>query len=51
VPPGFSISTEVCTYFYAHGRQYPPTLRAEVEKHLRRVEQAVGRRFGDPKSL
>jgi pyruvate,orthophosphate dikinase len=48
VPPGFTISTEVCTYFYAHGRKYPATLRAEVEKHLRRVEHAVGRRFGDP---
>src|SRR5215471_13715556 len=29
VPPGFTISTEVCTYFYAHGRQYPAALRAE----------------------
>ena len=50
VPPGFTISTEVCTYFYDHGRKYPPALRAEVEKHLHRVEQATGRRFGDPKN-
>ncbi|MGE5147616.1 MAG: pyruvate, phosphate dikinase [Candidatus Eiseniibacteriota bacterium] len=48
VPPGFTISTEVCTYFYAHGRKYPPTLRADVERHLRTVEQLVGKRFGDP---
>ena len=48
VPPGFTISTEVCTYFYAHGRRYPPALRADVARHLRRIEQVVGTRFGDP---
>src|ERR671935_2089285 len=48
VPPGFTISTEVCTYFYAHGRAYPPALRAQVNEALARVEKAVGRRFGDP---
>src|SRR5262249_14056053 len=48
VPPGFTISTEVCTYYYAHGRNYPPGLRAQVTEALRRVEKALGRRFGDP---
>ena len=48
VPPGFTLSTDVCTYFYAHGRRYPAALRAEVARHLRRVEQLVGKRFGDP---
>jgi phosphoenolpyruvate synthase/pyruvate phosphate dikinase len=48
VPPGFTISTEVCTYFYAHGRRYPGGLSAEVAKALHRVEQLVGKRFGDP---
>src|SRR5262245_17024259 len=48
VPPGFTVSTEVCTHFYAHGRQYPSSLRADVERHLRAVEQLVGKRFGDP---
>src|ERR1041385_5268024 len=48
VPPGFTISTEVCTYFYANGRRYPGGLRAEVGGPLRRVEELVGRRFGDP---
>jgi pyruvate,orthophosphate dikinase len=48
VPPGFTISTEVCTYFYAHARQYPPSLRADVERQLRAVEARVGTRFGDP---
>jgi pyruvate,orthophosphate dikinase len=48
VPPGFTISTEVCTYYYAHGRTYPPGLRREVARALAHVERAVGRRFGDP---
>jgi len=48
VPPGFTISTEICTYYYAHGRTYPPALRAQVSEALARVEKALGRRFGDP---
>jgi pyruvate,orthophosphate dikinase len=48
VPPGFTISTAVCTYYYAHKRSYPPQLRAHVAEALARVEKAVGRRFGDP---
>ena len=48
VPPGFTVSTEVCTYFYAHGRRYPTGLREEVVRQLKQVEQLVGRRFGDP---
>ncbi len=48
VPPGFTISTEVCTYFYAHGQSYPPELKHEVEDALTRVEKSVGRKFGDP---
>jgi pyruvate,orthophosphate dikinase len=47
VPPGFTITTEVCTWYYAHGRQYPDDLHQQVEAALRRVEQAVGARFGD----
>ena len=48
VPPGFTISTEVCTHYYAHGRTYPPALRAQAKEALARVEQIAGRRFGDP---
>lgn len=48
VPPGFTITTEVCTYYYAHGQSSPPGLREQVERALARVEQLVGRRFGDP---
>jgi pyruvate, orthophosphate dikinase len=47
VPPGFTISTEICTYFYAHGRRYPAPLRTDVDRHLRQVEKQVGKRFGD----
>jgi len=47
VPPGFSISTEVCTHYYAHGNKYPSSLKKEVAKHLARVEKVVGRTFGD----
>src|SRR5205814_6052695 len=47
VPPGFTISTEVCTYFYEHGKQYPPALRDTVAENLARVESVVGRKFGD----
>src|SRR5882724_4589451 len=47
VPPGFTITTEVCTYFYDHKRKYPPALRADVEKNLHRVESIIGAKFGD----
>jgi pyruvate,orthophosphate dikinase len=48
VPPGFTITTEVCTHYYGHGRKYPARLRADVDRHLQRVESILGVRFGDP---
>ena len=48
VPPGFTISTEVCRYYYAHGLTYPDGLQAEVESALASIERAIGKRFGDP---
>ncbi|MFZ2490908.1 MAG: pyruvate, phosphate dikinase [Thermoanaerobaculia bacterium] len=48
VPPGFTISTDVCTYFYAHGRHYPFELAAQVRHGLDLVEKSVDRKFGDP---
>jgi len=48
VPPGFTITTEVCTYFYQHERQYPPELKGQVEEALHRLEEMMGRKFGDP---
>src|SRR6476659_4206481 len=50
VPPGFTISTEVCTYYYAHGQSYPGVLRRQASEALGRVERVVGRRFGDAKN-
>ncbi|HVS30148.1 MAG TPA: pyruvate, phosphate dikinase [Thermoanaerobaculia bacterium] len=47
VPPGFTISTAVCTYFYDHGKRYPPELKDEVAKNLAAVEKSAGRKFGD----
>ncbi len=47
VPPGFTITTEVCTYFYNHDKSYPSDLREHVENALESIEQDVGARFGD----
>jgi pyruvate,orthophosphate dikinase len=47
VPPGFTITTEVCTYYYDHGRSYPAELKGEVEKALAYVGRLTGRGFGD----
>jgi pyruvate, orthophosphate dikinase len=48
VPPGFTISTEVCTEFYKNDRKYPSSLAAEVAANLQRVEELMGKKFGDP---
>src|SRR6185437_1459729 len=47
VPPGFTITTEVCTHFYANGKIYPPELKTEVAAALAAVEEALGATFGD----
>ncbi|UMY16090.1 pyruvate, phosphate dikinase [Methylobacterium organophilum] len=47
VPPGFTITTEVCTYYYDHEKSYPPELRAQVEEALKKVGGLTGRSFGD----
>ncbi|HEX6441514.1 MAG TPA: pyruvate, phosphate dikinase [Stellaceae bacterium] len=49
VPPGFTITTEVCTYFYANNHAYPPGLEQQVAQALAEVEQVIGAKFGDPK--
>ncbi|MBI3062152.1 MAG: pyruvate, phosphate dikinase, partial [Deltaproteobacteria bacterium] len=48
VPPGFTITTEVCTHYYKHRRQYPKGLERDVMKALSRVEKIIGRGFGNP---
>ncbi|HLY46004.1 MAG TPA: pyruvate, phosphate dikinase [Stellaceae bacterium] len=47
VPPGFTITTEVCTHFYANGKTYPAELKDEVAAALGAVEEVLGARFGD----
>jgi pyruvate,orthophosphate dikinase len=49
VPPGFTITTELCTEFYKNDRRYPDDLSGQVEAALALIEQAVDRSFGDPK--
>jgi pyruvate, orthophosphate dikinase len=51
VPPGFTISTEVCTYFYAHKRTYPAALDAQIDEGIRRMERIMGTKFGDTKAM
>ncbi|HSL18484.1 MAG TPA: pyruvate, phosphate dikinase [Methylomirabilota bacterium] len=48
VPAGFTLTTEVCTYFYDHGRTYPSSLVAEVDAAMAKVEEVMGTTFGDP---
>src|SRR5712672_638586 len=50
VPPGFTIPTSVCTYFYAHEKSYPKELKAQVEKALQHVGKLTGKAFGDSKN-
>src|SRR5882672_7868270 len=47
VPPGFTITTEVCSYFYDHNRSYPAQLEAQVAAAMAKVENSTGKRFGD----
>jgi pyruvate,orthophosphate dikinase len=47
VPPGFTITTEVCTHFYDNNKQYPAELEAQVASSLTKVEKSVGKKLGD----
>ncbi|SFP04434.1 pyruvate phosphate dikinase [Mesorhizobium sp. NFR06] len=51
VPPGFTITTEVCNAYYANGRTYPAALEADVVSALDHIGRITGRRFGDPSKL
>jgi len=50
VPPGFTITTEVCTYYYDHERSYPGDLAAQVEEALAHVGRLTGKTFGDARN-
>src|SRR4051794_9205822 len=51
VPPGFTITTEVCTYFYAHKRTYPASLQAEIANGIANMERIMGTKFGDTENM
>ncbi len=50
VPPGFTITTDICTYYYQHNGEYPVELKGQVEESLHRLEALMGRKFGDPEN-
>jgi pyruvate,orthophosphate dikinase len=50
VPPGFTITTEACNYYYANNKKYPKELKKEVEAALKKVEKDMGCKFGDIKN-
>ncbi len=50
VPPGFTITTEVCRYYYANGGKYPDGLEEEVKAGIAFLEEQTGRKFGDPEN-
>ena len=50
VPPGFTVTTEVCTYFYDHKRTYPKDLEKQIKDALAEVEKLMGKKFGDVKN-
>src|SRR5712691_11058142 len=50
VPAGFTLTTEVCTYYSTHNHAYPPELKSEVDAALRKTEEVMGAKFGDPKN-
>lgn len=50
VPPGFTITTEVCTAYYDNDKKYPDELKKQVEKSLAKIEKTIGAEFGDAKN-
>ena len=47
VPPGFTISTAICAYYYQNKKTYPKGFMEEVKKYVHRVEKSIGKKFGD----
>src|ERR1700736_865623 len=50
VPPGFTISTDVCTIYFKNNNSVPEEINKEIEKHLEHLEKQVGKKFGDPEN-
>src|SRR6478736_4153374 len=51
VPPGFTITTEVCTYYYEHKKTYPKELQATIKSGIAHIEKIMGTTFGDKKKM
>src|SRR5512135_677633 len=47
VPPGFTVTTEVCTYYYQNKKKYPKILTEQINKALAQIEKLMGKKFGD----
>jgi pyruvate,orthophosphate dikinase len=50
VPPGFTITTEVCTYYYAHKKTYPKDLQAQIKAGMAHIEKIMGTKLSDKKN-
>ena len=50
VPPGFTLTTDVCTYFYDHGHAYPDALKPQILEGITNIEKIIGAKFGDPEN-
>jgi len=50
VPPGFTITTEICTYYYENRKLYPVGLKEQAQKAMEKIEALMGRKFGDPEN-
>jgi pyruvate,orthophosphate dikinase len=50
VPPGFTITTDVCRHYYANGKKYPKELNAQIKKAVQSVEKQLGKKLGDKKN-
>src|SRR6476660_4985678 len=51
VPPGFTITTEVCTYYYANKKTYPKDLQNHIKNGMAQIEKIMGTKFGDKKNM
>jgi len=50
VPPGFTISAEICDYYYSHGKTYPKSMHDQIKSAMKKLEKATGKKFGDAKN-
>src|SRR6478752_3909234 len=51
VPPGFTLTTEVCTYYYDHKKTYPKDLQSQIKAGIAHNEKIMGTKFGDKRNM